>query len=81
MARKIPLSVVLFGRRYTIGEWVVTIISLSAASLTLLQNLAPQSELAIGIQTTVTKTPTNTWMLVLGALLMIITLMYIKKKK
>lgn len=81
MAEKTPLSVVLFGREYTIAEWIVTLVSLTAASMTILQNVVPESQLAIGIQSTVTKTPTNPWMLVLGLLLLVVTIMYIKKKK
>lgn len=75
------LSKKLFGRKLTFFEWVVTSVSLIAGSMTVFQNLAPQTTLSITIQESVTKSPTNLWVLSLGLLLIITTIFLIKRKK
>lgn len=69
---KKSLSKTLFNRQYTIPEWVVTIAGLSAATITIFQNLLPQTTLAAGIESSITKSPTNIWMLGLGVLILLL---------
>ena len=73
------LSKTLFGRNYSFGEWIVTIVGLSAGILTILQNLS-STTLSTGIQNNITKSPTDTWSLFLGIILIISVIMYVRRK-
>lgn len=63
------LSKKLFGRKIPVGELALSLISLTAGGITILQNLNLSSSLSAGIESTVTKTPINFWSLLLGVLL------------
>lgn len=66
------LSKTLFGRNYTTGEWAVVITSLTAGILTIFQNLAPRTNLAAGIEGSITQSPISGWTLFLGVMLIVV---------
>ena len=75
------ISKKLFGRKYSLGEWIITLTGLCAAGITITQNILTKGFLTIGIEENITKTPPNQWMLLLGIILLVIVIMYIKKTK
>jgi len=71
----------IFGRKLSMGEIVLSLVSLSAGTLTILQNLNLSSSLSVGIEQSVTKTPINFWSLFIGVLLIISIILFIRGKR
>ena len=69
----------LFGKK-PVSEVMLGLVSLSAGTITIFQNINLSSSLSAGIESNITKTPTNLWMLGLGVLLLITTILLMKKK-